>query len=85
MNRVLKRVPRPKRGKNRRWRKLHNKEVCNLYLSPNINRMVKWRRMRWVGHVSRMEQMRNVGIQGGIMRKGFTWLRVGTCGRLLKT
>jgi hypothetical protein len=34
------------------WRKPHNKELCNLYSSPSIIRMVKSRRMRWAGHVA---------------------------------
>jgi hypothetical protein len=36
------------------WRKLHNDELHNLYSSPNIIRMTKGRRIRWVGHVERM-------------------------------
>jgi hypothetical protein len=36
------------------WRKLHNKELHNMYTSPNIIRMIKSRRMRWAGHVARM-------------------------------
>jgi hypothetical protein len=34
--------------------KLHNKELNNLYSSPNIIRMLKSRRMRWAGHAARM-------------------------------
>jgi len=26
----------------------------DLYCSPNIVRVIKWRRMRWAGHVARM-------------------------------
>jgi hypothetical protein len=37
-----------------RWRKLHNKELFDLYPSPSIIRMIKSIRMRWVGHVARM-------------------------------
>jgi len=36
------------------WRRLHNEELNDLYCSPNIVRVIKWRRMRWVGHVARM-------------------------------
>jgi hypothetical protein len=36
------------------WRKLHNEEFHDLYSSPNIVRVTKSRRMRWVGHVARM-------------------------------
>jgi hypothetical protein len=34
------------------WRKLHNEEFHNLYSSPSIIRMIKSRKMRWVGHVA---------------------------------
>jgi hypothetical protein len=34
------------------WRKLHNEELHNLYSSPSIIRIIKWRRMRWAGHVA---------------------------------
>jgi len=42
-----------------RRRRLHNEEVHNLYASPNIIRVIKSRRMRWVGHVALMREMRN--------------------------
>ena len=42
------------------WRKLHNEELNDLYSSPNIVRVIKWRRMRWAGHVARMEEGRSV-------------------------
>jgi hypothetical protein len=29
------------------WRKLHNEELCDLYSSPTIVRVIKLRRMRW--------------------------------------
>jgi hypothetical protein len=41
------------------WRKLHNEDLHNLYSSPNIIRMFKSRRIRWVGHVERMGETRN--------------------------
>ena len=31
-----------------------------MYCSPNIVRVIKWRRMRWVGHVARMVEERGV-------------------------
>jgi hypothetical protein len=37
----------------REWRKLHNEEL-NLYSSPSIVWVIKLRRLRWAGHVSRM-------------------------------
>jgi hypothetical protein len=42
------------------WRKLLNEELHNLYSSPSIIRIVKPRRMRWVGHVARMGEKWNV-------------------------
>ena len=42
------------------WRKLHNKELNDLYFSPNIVRVIKSRRMKWAGHVARMEEGRGV-------------------------
>ena len=30
-----------------------------LYCSPNINRVIKSRRLRWVGHVARLEEGRS--------------------------
>jgi hypothetical protein len=34
------------------WRKLHKEELHNLCSSPSIIRMIKSRRMRWVGNVT---------------------------------
>jgi hypothetical protein len=59
--RVLRRIFRPKRdGVTGGWRKLHNKELHNLYSSPSIIRIIKSKRMRWAGHVARMGEKRNV-------------------------
>jgi hypothetical protein len=33
------------------WRRLHNKELYNLYASPDIIRVIKSRTVRWPGHV----------------------------------
>jgi len=41
------------------WRRLHNEELHN-FVSPNIIRVIKSRRIKWIGHVSWMEEMRNV-------------------------
>ena len=41
-------------------RKLHNEELNDLYCSSNILRLIKSRRMRWVGHVVRMGKGRCV-------------------------
>jgi hypothetical protein len=33
------------------WRRLHNRELNDLYYSLIIIRMIKPKRMRWAGHV----------------------------------
>jgi hypothetical protein len=42
------------------WRKLRNEDLHNLYYSSNIIRIIKLRRMRWVGLVAGMREKRNV-------------------------
>jgi transcription termination factor 2 len=60
-NRVLRRVFGPKRDEvTGEWRKLHKEELNDLYSLPNIVRVLKSRRMRWAGHVARMEEDRGV-------------------------
>jgi len=55
-NRVLRRIFGPKRDEvSGKCRKLHNEELNDLYSSPNTVRVIKSRRMRWVGHVARTE------------------------------
>jgi hypothetical protein len=41
------------------WRKLDDEELHSLYSSPSIIKLMKSRRMRWAGHVARMEEKRN--------------------------
>jgi len=62
-NRVLRRIFGPRRVEvtGECW-KLHTEELNDLYSSPNIVRVIKLRRMRWVEPVVRM------GERGGIYR-----------------
>jgi len=60
-NRVLRRIFGSKREEvTEEWRKLHNEELNDLYSSSYIVRVIKSRRMRWVGHVARMVKRRCV-------------------------
>jgi hypothetical protein len=62
-NRVLRRIFEPKRDEvTGDWRKLHNEELNELYTSPNIVRVIKSKRIRWVEHVARMEERRGVRV-----------------------
>jgi hypothetical protein len=58
---VLRGIFGPKRDEvTGEWRKLHNEELNDLYRSPNIVRVIKWRRMGWAEHVACMGERRNV-------------------------
>jgi hypothetical protein len=60
-NRVLRRIFGPKRGEvTGEWRTLHNEEFHDLYSSPIIVRVRKFRRMEWAGHVSKIEKERSM-------------------------
>ena len=58
-NMILRRISGPKRDENGEWRKLHNEELHSMYRSPNTVRVNKSRRLRWAGHVTRIEEVRN--------------------------
>ena len=40
------------------WRRLHNGKLYDRYSSPNIIWEIESRRIRWAGHVARMEDRR---------------------------
>jgi hypothetical protein len=68
--RVLRRVFWLKRDEvTGEWGKLHYGELNDLYSSPSIVRVIKSRRVRWVGHVV------HIGERRGIYRA-----LVGKCG-----
>jgi hypothetical protein len=55
--RVLKRIFGPQREKLAGdWIRLHNEYLYNLQASPNISGENKQRRMRWTGHIARIER-----------------------------
>jgi hypothetical protein len=60
-SRVLRSIFGPKRDEVKgEWRKLHNDELIELYLSTDTFRVIKSRIMRWAGHVVRMLARRDV-------------------------
>jgi hypothetical protein len=67
-NRALRRIFGPMSDEvTGEWRKLHNEEPHDLNSSPNIFRVMKSRRMRWVGYVARAGERR--GLYRGLVRK----------------
>jgi hypothetical protein len=58
-DRVLRKMFGPKREEvTGDCRKMRNKELSDLYSSPNVIRMIKSRRMRCVGHVTPIGERR---------------------------
>ena len=54
-NGVLRKIFGPKRDKvTRGWRRLHMKQLSDLYSSPHIIQIIKSRRMRWAGQAAYM-------------------------------
>jgi len=63
------------------WRRLHNEELNDLYSSPNIVRVIKWRRMRWTGNVARMgKETGCIDSWWGNRREGDQWGDLGVDG-----
>jgi hypothetical protein len=59
-NMVLRKIFGPKRDEvTGEWRKLHNKELCDLYPSPLIIRIIKSRRMRLAGYLNKNGAKKN--------------------------
>jgi len=60
-NKVLRRIFGPRRDEvTGEWWRLHNEELNDLYCSPDNVRLIKSRKMKWVGHVARMGEERGV-------------------------
>jgi hypothetical protein len=57
-NRVFRKIFGPKRDEDGSWRKQHNDELHSMCSSPSIVRVIKSRRTRWAGHVTRMGEGR---------------------------
>jgi hypothetical protein len=65
-SRVLRRIFGPKRDEViRKWRRLHEEELNDLYSSPDLVGVIKSRRVRWTGHVACMGK--------GEVHTGFWW------------
>jgi hypothetical protein len=60
-NRGLRRISGPKGSKvTGDWRKLHNKELNDLYFSTNIVWVIKLRKLRWAWHVVHMGERKGI-------------------------
>ena len=66
------------------WRRLHNEELNDLYSSTNIVRVIKSRRMRWAGHVTRMVEERGcIGSWWGNRRERDRLVELGIDGWII--
>jgi hypothetical protein len=84
-NRVLRRIFGPKRDEiTGEWRRLHNKELNDLYSLLTIIRVIKSRRRRWAGNVARMGEGRGAyRIWWGNLREGDHLEDPGIDGRII--
>jgi hypothetical protein len=82
---LIGRVGIPKRDEvTGEWRKLHNEELDGLYSLPNIVRVIKSRRIRWVGNVARMGKGEVcTGFWWGNLRERDRWGEPGVDGRII--
>ena len=63
---------------------MHNEELNDLYCSPSIVQVIKWRRMRWAGHVVRMGEERVcIGSWWGNRWEGGHWGDLGVDGWII--
>jgi len=51
------------------WRRLHDKKHNDLNSSPDIMRVIKSRRITWVGHVACMGEIRGTGLSQGNLKE----------------
>jgi len=84
-NRVLRKIFGPRSDEvTGEWRRLHNEELNELYTSPNILPVIKSRRMRWAGHVARMDEERGyIESWWGNRSEGDHWEDLGVDGRII--
>jgi hypothetical protein len=84
-NKVLRRIFGPRWDDvTGEWRSLHNEDLNDLYSSPNFVRVIKSRRMRWVGYVAHMgEERRCIGSWWGKRREGDHWGDLGVEGWII--
>ena len=78
-NMVLRRIFGPRRDEvTGEWWRFYNEELNDLNSSPNIVRVIKSRRMRWVGHVAHMGEERGcLGSWWGNRRERDHWGDLG--------
>ena len=62
-NSTLGRIFGPKSDGYLEWGSLQNEDIHSVFLSPNIHRVIKSRRLKWPIHVAKMEWIRSKPIE----------------------
>ncbi|XP_063919421.1 uncharacterized protein LOC135134627 [Zophobas morio] len=57
------------------WRRRTNREIEEIYGEPTITKIIRARRLRWLGHVGRAPEERTIGkvldrLKGGKKKRG---------------
>jgi hypothetical protein len=73
-NRVLRRIFGPEREEvTGDWRRLHSEELHNLYVSPNIIRVIKSMRNKWEEHVRKQKCIQDSDRKTQLGRHRCSW------------
>ena len=69
VNIILRRLSEAKMDENGESSGIHKDELSSLYRSAKIVWVIKSRRLRWTGHIARIEKAEQVNLQEGDLQE----------------